>query len=261
VNDRTVEALLELNRRFYAHLAGRFSASREHPWAGWDRVLARVAPDSRTPLAVLDVGCGNGRFASYLARCRTAPVDYLGFDSSREILTFARQRLGDAPPGSLRSVRFRQLDAVADNLDRALGGARFTLIALFGVLHHVPGFENRRRLLSQLGRHLKPGGFLALSVWRFDREKAFASKLLDWDRYNRTASAPIDLAQLEEGDHLLSWGGEIGNPRYCHLPGDQEIGRWVASPELGCPDRFAADGRSGDHNLYLLFGRPHPGLC
>ena len=254
MNDRTVQALLELNRRFYARHAARFSATREHPWTGWDRLLTRAAPDPRTPLTVLDVGCGPGRFASYLALRRAAPVDYLGLDNSPQILRCARQRLAEDPRASLGTIRFRQTDVVTEQLNPILEGFRFSLVTLFGLLHHLPGFENRRRLLGELRRHLAPGGHLALSIWRFDRQGTFASKLLAWERYNRTAWSPIDLAQLEEGDHLLTWDGDTVCPRYCHLPGDQEIDRLLASQELPCCDHFHADGRSGDHNLYLLFG-------
>ncbi len=252
MNDRTVQALVELNRRFYARHAARFSATREHPWTGWDRLLTRAAPDPRTPLTVLDAGCGNGRFASYLARRREGPVDYLGLDNAPELLRFARQRLGCDPPAILRTLRFRQTDLIGAELDSVLEGSRFLLVTLFGVLHHLPGFENRRRLLGELIRHLAPGGHLALSLWRFDRQANFASKRLAWEQYNRTASPPIDLAQLEDGDHLLTWDGDTVNPRYCHLPGDPEIDRLLASQELECRGRFHADGRSGDHNLYLL---------
>ncbi|MCP4664198.1 MAG: class I SAM-dependent methyltransferase [bacterium] len=254
MNDRTVQALLALNRRFYARHAARFSATREHPWTGWNRLLTRAAPDPLTPLTVLDVGCGNGRFASYLALRRAAPVDYLGLDSSPELLRFARQRLGEDPPANLRTIRFRQTDVVTEELDPVVEGFRFSLVTLFGVLHHLPGFEVRRRLLGELSRQLAPGGHLALSIWRFDRQETFASKLLAWERYNRTASSPIDVAQLEDGDHLLTWDGDAESPRFCHLPGDQEIERLLASQKLPCRDRFHADGRSEDHNLYLLFG-------
>ena len=40
----------------------------------------------------------------------------------------------------------------------------FSLITLFGFLHHAPGFDTRRSLLIELGRLLEPDGILAFSV-------------------------------------------------------------------------------------------------
>lgn len=253
MNAETVAALLELNRRFYGRYAAEFSASRRRPWPGWDRLVDRLAagrpPPSRAaePLAVLDVGCGNGRFASYLAGRWSGPFSYLGLDSCPALLEVAAERLPDLPGEG----RLRQLELTASGeLDRTLGSLRFDLIALFGVLHHLPGSDTRRSLLLRLARHLAPSGLFAASIWQRHRRSDFTAKVLPWSRYNRRA---IAIDQLERGDTLLTWAGDATTPRYCHFPGGVEIAGWCEELDCDLADRFEADGSDARENLYLVF--------
>ena len=49
----------------------------------------------------------------------------------------------------------------------ALPSGPFSLVALMGVLHHVPGRETRAALVAAAADRLAPGGLLALTLWRF----------------------------------------------------------------------------------------------
>ena len=65
----TANALRALNRRFYEERAREFSDSRNAPWPGWLRLaphLRELAEGGRA-ISLLDAGCGNGRFAHFLA--------------------------------------------------------------------------------------------------------------------------------------------------------------------------------------------------
>lgn len=261
MNDLTRQALLELNRRFYARFAAGFSASRERPWDGWDR-LPELLPALRgRRLRVLDAGCGNGRLAAFLA-ARVPALDYLGIDGSAELLALAHWRLAAADPAGRVTARWAEVELAGGALRRRLGSRRFDLVALFGVLHHIPGRVHRARLLARLAAHVDAGGLLAASVWRFDRQPRLEAKVLPWDVYNRQAEVPVDARELEPGDHLLTWAGDRATPRYCHLLGDGEIAGLAASAGLPCRARFEADGPGGDRNVYLVFARPGGGtLC
>ncbi len=248
-------ALQAINRRFYDRFASGFDASRGRPWPGWARLADRFLPAAGTPCAVLDAGCGNGRFGAFLAGRRTGPLSYLGLDGCDALLSAAAERL----EGRIEAPELRRLDLLEIDPERALDGRRFDLVVLFGVLHHVPGAGARQDLLRRLGATLAPGGVLAASIWRLDRTPRYARRVVPWEAYNRRragrGSQPLDLDALEAGDTLLSWGGDVEHPRYCHFPDDAEIEALAAAPDLSPADRFEADGPSGGDNLYLVWRR------
>jgi SAM-dependent methyltransferase len=198
---------------------------------------------------VLDVGCGNGRFAAFLAG-RGRRFRYLGIDASPALLERARERR--LPVGT---ASYRCADFLETPPDECLPPRSFSLVALFGVLHHVPGREQRLRLLRALAARLRPGGLLALTSWQFEAFRRFRDRLLAWEDFNRSARDPIDLSQLEPGDHLLPWG-EPGAPsgralRFCHFTDDTEMGGLLAEASLDCVAAFSADGREGNLNRYF----------
>jgi SAM-dependent methyltransferase len=199
---------------------------------------------------VLDVGCGNGRFAAFLAR-RGARFGYLGIDASPPLLERARARR--LPVGS---ASYRCADFVETPPGDCIPPRGFSLVVLCGVLHHVPGREQRLRLLRALAARLRPGGLLALTSWQFEAVQRFSKRLLAWEDFNRSARDPIDLSQLEPGDHLLPWGepgAESGRAlRYCHFTNDTEMRELLAEASLECVDVFSADGREGNLNRYFL---------
>ena len=191
---------------------------------------------------MLDVGCGNGRFGAYLAAWLGGEFSYLGLDASPELLELARRR-GDLPPDTTLVER----DLVAGRCAEALPGGHHSLVAAFGLLHHVPSFDRRRELLRALGERLEPGGRLAVSVWRFGAFERFRHKQLPFEPSIRTTD-------LEPGDVLLSFGKEPGAVRYCHFLDEEETDRLLAAGALPCLDRFCADGREGALNHYLVLG-------
>ena len=135
----------------------------------------------------------------------------------------------------------------------------FDAIVLFGLLHHVPGFQTRADLIASSAEWLAPGGILALTLWRFgapDMWSRFKNRVIPWREYNEGASQPLDLSQLEAGDHLLRWGDGDGPARYCHFTDPYERDALLATLQLEQVDRYCADGRSNDLNEYVLLQRP-----
>jgi SAM-dependent methyltransferase len=252
LDERTVRALADINRAFYHDSAAEFGATREASWPGWARLLPwtekrglAAKPD------VLDVGCGNGRFAAFLDDEAIA-CDYLGVDASAPLIEAARRR-------RLTRVRARYAiqDFIAGSLEGVLASRAFDLIVLFGVLHHVPGGARRRALLAGLAQRLRAGGLLALTAWQFAAFRRFRERLRPWEEFNRDAAEPIDLSQLEAGDHLLVWGDEDrAGLRYCHFAADAEIRRLLDPLPLTCVDTYSADGRGGELNRYFILRAP-----
>lgn len=244
----TKQILYDINRAFYAAVADDFDASRQHAWPGWQRVIGHLR-STGAQLTILDVGCGNGRFASCLDACAPGPFRYRGIDASARLLAHARTAHTDAA-----HIRFDAIEIdVSSSLDEWQGGP-FDLVAVFGFLHHLPGFETRQRMLAGLVGALAPRGLLALTAWRFDTLERFEKRTLPWAEYNETATRCIDIADLESGDHLLRFQ-DAPEPRFCHLIDRKEMRELIGSVEASQIDEFDADGRSGELNHYAILQR------
>lgn len=242
MNESTRQELLNLNRRFYDEGADRFSATRSQPWAGWQALLPALA-DQKPWESCLDVGCGNGRFARFLEKEGLLPRHYLGLDGSSALLEVARVAL----PASTCTF----LELGFDVLPPELPHQPFDLVALFGVLHHLPGRAARQSWLEDLARRVAPGGLLAFSIWRLDLFPERLEKL----------RLPADGALgLEAGDALLSFDGRRDLPRYCHFPTEEEIADFCHLPGFHELHRWSADGPSTADNLYVLM-RKSSVLC
>lgn len=238
MDEASAQRLNELNARFYQTVSAGFDQSRQSGWPGWQRLLAQL-PENR-PLRVLDAGCGNGRLARFLAAAGIA-LDYTGLDSSPALLAAARRALAGAP-----GVSAAWLEADFIMNAEALPAGPFDLVALFGVLHHVPGSQRRERLIGELAARTASGGLLAFTAWRF----------MEYERFQRrTVPAPDDLV-LEANDYLLDWrASETPALRYCHYTDDAELENLARASGLIAADAYRADGESGDLNAYRLLGR------
>ncbi len=250
MDEQTLRSLNAINRSFYCANAAEFDQSRAEPWPGWTQLLPHIAQIQRRAadgaIRVLDLGCGNARFGAFLAdRIPPAGIHYCGIDSSDSLLAHARAR---ALPCA--SVEFRCADVVETPGDLPEGP--FSVIALFGLLHHVPSYARRRDLLRALGERLAPKGMLALTAWQFETFERFSTRLIPWDDYNRSAANPIDTRQLEPGDHLLAWGDRGSALRYCHFASAADTRQLLENAAFRVADSYAADGREEALNRYFI---------
>ena len=250
MNRDTATSLARINRAFYEGRAADFSATRERPWAAWQRV-AEIVEGRRAhgSLAVLDLGCGNGRLARFLAERWGEGLDYLGLDASEPLLEIAREKGGG---------RYLPRDLLAADPLGELPTGPFDLVTAFGLMHHLPGFDRRADLLREAADQLAPGGLLAVSFWQFGAVERFRRRMVPWATWNRSAAEPIDGRELEEGDVLLAWGEAPSTPgllppvRYCHWAPPEEVDRLLAGLPCEPVASFRADGKAGDLNLYRV---------
>ena len=220
--------LLRINARFYQQFGAEFAASRSALQPGMLRALPALAGCA----AVLDVGCGNGRFGGALP----APVRYVGVDSSAALLGCAAQRA---------HVSFLQLDLM-DPAWVLLVRRRFPAIVCFAVLHHVPGARRRLRLMRQLHGLLQPGGVCVLSVWQFVHVPRLRRKICDWQQ------AGITAAQVEAQDYLLDWQRGGSGLRYAHQFSLAELAQLCARAGFEVRQTYRSDGATGDMGLYVI---------
>lgn len=250
MRDDTAHALAELNRRFYEERAADFDETRGHAWRGWERCLDALVPPGRSaPVRVLDVGCGNGRLAGFLAERAGSAFAYRGIDASETLLALARRRLG-----ARAGLRFERHDLLDPGFPGVLGSGGQDAVALFGVLHHVPGRARREALAAGLARALAPGGSLVATIWRADRFERFRDRFVPAADCAARTGIPIDPTDLEPGDVLLPWKHDPAALRYCHFPDEAESQAFIAATGLDVHASFDADGREGELNRYWLLG-------
>lgn len=265
MDQRTRSQLLALSEAFYRAHADAFDASRGHQaWPGWQRLLewlpspgsprsSEVSRDSK--LTVLDIGCGNARLVRFLDDAGFSPdCTYTGVDANAELLLAARKRLAERPGDDCQLI---QQDFLASDQPGAeLPEGPFRLIAIMGVLHHVPGRDWRLRLLQAAAERLECGGILALATWQFAGRERFARRRVAWSDLGPVLGEEIDTACLEEGDALLRFGDDPSlPPRYCHQVSDEEFEAWPAQLGLEALADYRADGAQGDLNRYWVLER------
>jgi tRNA (uracil-5-)-methyltransferase TRM9 len=223
----TRQRLSELNQEFYRLTADDFHKTRCRPWQGW----YMLCPYLKTPLSVLDVGCGNGRFGLFLARELGGDFDYHGIDNNAKLLNHAR-RLLVAIPGSVELIE-------QDILERPLPSCCYDLVAVFGVLHHIPGNEQRQKFMRILAQHVRPGGLLAFTCWCFYESPRLRARIIAW---------PQDY-EVEDHDYLLDWRRGQNALRYCHYVDDEEQAALIAATGLLEIRTYRADGNLNRYSI------------
>jgi SAM-dependent methyltransferase len=185
-----------------------------------------------SPLSVLDVGCGNGRFGVFLSQHLGKELRYHGMDNNHTLLERARQSLENV------DAQLEQRDIVEQPPETGT----FDLVVLFGVMHHLPGAERRLMLMKALADRLAPDGLLVFTCWRF----------YEYPRFRERIVPMPDNLHPEPGDYLLDWRRGSKALRYCHYVDDEDLNRLIEASGLRPILQYRADGHSDDMNLYTI---------
>jgi tRNA (uracil-5-)-methyltransferase TRM9 len=232
-----------INRDFYARFAEMFSEMRSEDAYEAGRILVHITPSSR----VLDVGCGNGRLSLRLVRSDNRFV-CLGIDSCEELVAIATEAATKAlGPKEAPRLIFKSVDILdmrwIDEARKASGLECFDVILMIAVLHHVPGKEERVRILSQARDLLSVGGRIILSAWQFPESERMREKIVPW------STLGFDEEDLEPGDSLIVWKrGGIGY-RYCHWINSTELEELAKASGLALLETFRFGGYEGNLSL------------
>ncbi len=238
-----IERLSQINREFYATFAGAFSETRPESARDLDRILPYIAHGAR----VLDIGCGNGRVAERLASLQRE-VTFVGLDWSEQMVEIART-------ASRQPSLFIVADILQPDWRCSLPGGTqavemFDSVLMLAVLHHIPGFSVRARILGQVRELLAERGCIVVSTWQFLENERMRRKIVPW------SAIGIDERELEPGDVLLDWKRGGTGLRYCHWAGENEIRKLAAQAGLAVTETFQAGGREGNLSLYAVLSRP-----
>lgn len=149
------------------------------PWENipFGFIKSCVADGSITPGTVLDVGCGTGNQALWLAG---QGFEVTGVDISQTAIDMAGHKMQKAGV----TVRFLVGDAL--HLDALNLPTNFSLVLDWALLHTIP-VEERKRYVEQIHHHLHPDGKVLLRVFSHrdpeNKDEKHPSHLRDGSRY------------------------------------------------------------------------------
>lgn len=243
---KTACKLNALTSDFYTRCATSFSSTRSQPWHGWERCLETIDAgiQQRPDISVLDFGCGNLRFEDFLTTHASARIHAYGIDSCTDLLP------------RTHDIQFKNLDIISTLWDETLADKlkdipSCDLTCAFGLMHHIPGIHQRSQFLDIMLNKTRPGGYVLVSLWQFERDERLARKARETTQYALERYPDL---QLDKGDWLLGWQDESDVLRYCHSFTDAKIDRLIThvTDKAQLVDRFCADGPNDDLNCYLV---------
>jgi tRNA (uracil-5-)-methyltransferase TRM9 len=252
MSETTQRRLLALNREFYATVAEPFDATRAGLPIGWQRLQSWLpaAPTAR-PLRILDVGCGNGRWARALDGWGM-PCLYTGIDADTKLL-----HLAAVNTCALTTVQcvFKEADFTVPGWSNTLGlqPATFDVVVCLAALHHVPGQRLRTQVVTELATLLAPEAVLIFSHWQFLDSTRFVRKQIAWQTIGLTGM------EVEPGDALLPWQQGHYAVRYVHQIDERELAALAEAAGLTVMTIYYADGKEGNLNLYAVLKSSNAG--
>ncbi len=252
----TIEKLNQLNQSFYTNVAKEFDQTRQAPWYGWSNLVDLLEEfDRNQPLRVLDVGCGNGRFLDFLVKnLPEQSIAYTGIDLNSELLHLAKTRTDTFANVTADWQNYDLVQTWLNNeQQKPPFDQKYDLIVVFGVMHHLPGSQQRLDWLNWFQKHLSENGLLVVADWQFSREsKRFAEKIISPENLG------ISAAELEPHDSILDWQQGVVSYRYCHETQaeeqtEQNKALETQNPMVTLIKEFDADGKSGQLNHYRVW--------
>lgn len=244
------QQLNQLNRDFYQAVAESFSATREFPWAGWSWLVEADRTTVEQASAIADIGCGNGRFGSYIAPLLAHPEHYVGIDSNRELLVAAEEQVGPL----FKKTTLIQSDIVQEDLSDHLATTDPDILAVFGVFHHLPTRISRQQFLQTLKDTIgdDENKSIWLSTWQFTRNKNLMERAVTPESIGLNITADDEWT---DNDYILDWRRDKQANRYCHLITTEELTDLCeqAGLEITAAHQSTNPGDK-DNRYYLLKG-------
>ena len=183
MNNSKIQKILEQTKGIYNTIAPQFSDTR----GKWWQPPFELKEELKDGMSVLDLGCGNGRFAELF---RGRNIEYLGIDNSEELIKICRERFAGEP--NIKFVVGDALNVTSDliqnrelkNMDSRLSGndGGFDLVLMIAVLHHLPSSDLRLKVLKNIFNVLNNDGKLIMrnwNLWNLKTAKKYYKCLFD----------------------------------------------------------------------------------
>ncbi len=217
-------------QKSYDAMAREFSDSRAR---FWDE-LAFLALEIKAGDHVLDMGCGNGRFAPLAVACEAS---YVGLDYSRGLITEAERKFPE------------QAFTVGDATSLPFPDSSFDIVFSFAVIHHIPSKAMRKQFIAEAFRALRPGGKFIFTAWDLWSPQYMGKIVVS------ALSSLLGKDNLDMGDVMLTFGKQK-HPRYVHACTVREMCLLLTA----CGFRIISSERiarkSGQKNIVIVAQRP-----
>lgn len=239
MDEITKKICISETTKFYAKNAESFSQTRSNSWAGWEKLLQYIC--KQTPIKVLDLACGNMRFIKYLSENDIKLSEATCIDNCPALI----------PDNLLAYANYLEKNIYDLIEDKPLNNS-FDVSVSFGLMHHIPTFELRLKLLNYLIDSTKKTGIIAISCWNFLQSGKIRDKAI---RTTEIAERLLSINLEDDNDYFLNWQDDYETFRFCHNITEIEClelaKRVEGKAEL--VDMYRADGKSENLNLYLVF--------
>ena len=264
---RIIKEINQLNKSFYQNVASDFNESRQYFWQGWQKIPQYLKKNikKQKKIKVLDIACGNARFATFL-KSQQIDFQYYGLDSSQPLLKIAQETI--AKEKILGQVI--NFDLIADYLKHDKISwpltQQFHLITAFGLTHHLASHDLRLAFFQSLSELLADDALIIISNWQFAQDPRFAKNILNGQKIKENPQInPIQKIQLKnllknfsDHDYLLDWRktelsqSKQASIRYCYDLSEQESLALIKQSGLAVVASFFADGKSQKLNQYFV---------
>lgn len=191
MREKKAQKILQSVKDTYNAIAEDFSNTRKGYSKDFTEFIEYIGEND----FVLDVGCGNGRIASFLKN-KLPKTKYLGLDNNEQFLKIAK----NSNPES-HFIFGDQLDLPVDN------GTADSLLNIRS-FHHLPSKNLRIKSLNEMKRVLKEDGTLIITVWNIWQKKYLIQILKAFLRHIFT------LGSYDYNDTFIPWNKSF--KRYYH---------------------------------------------
>lgn len=251
----TAKALVALNKDFYQEIGPLWNSDPNYFWAGWENLIPYLGQIfQRNPeVKILDLGCGNSRFISFLTNLGYKNFSYTGLDFDYNYLEQSNKL---ATSLQLQNFEFLQADLTETNLQDYFPVDQFDIVLAFGVFHHIPGLKNRLQMMQDISKIVKPEGSFVWTAWNFVESKRLAKRILELDSQELMdifQKYEIDPAKLEPHDYILNWVKRKVAYRYAHWISPQEAQVYQQAGNFQQEICYFHDDRDLRRNRYHVF--------
>ncbi len=284
MNQTTVNQINLINKDFYGKISSQWNQKTDSKWTGWDKVITHLQTRfaHKKTIRVLDLGCGNGRFATFINANLTQHIEYTGVDFDTFFLQQAKKRKEFDTSDSVNYnanlntdnlipskpfVKFQLIDlditkeAFQTDFQTKSNNQKYDLVVAFGLIHHIASYQNRLKLLQFAKSCLdttqttenKP--LLVWTSWRFLDQPRLLKRIVGLDSgigQQIINDNNLDTTELESGDHFLNWVKHEYAVRFSHYIDDQEAQNLNLDSNLKLVDAYLDDSITQNLNGYYV---------